>query len=145
MRRRFIPINVIIIAGLLVLLSLGPDQYKPPKEVMGRGKILFERECMLCHQPESPDKEAALHPTAQWVFGTKKKLIKAVLNGLPDSAQMNENTQGNLMPSFQHLNDEQVSDVLTYIRNSFDNKAVAITPAEVKKVRALNARKAKKK
>ena len=39
-------------------------------------------------------------------------------------------------PQEENLNDQQIADVLTYVRNSFGNKATPILPAEVKKVRA---------
>jgi mono/diheme cytochrome c family protein len=32
--------------------------------------------------------------------------------------------------------DEQLADVLSYVRNSFGNKASVVTPEQVKKVRA---------
>ena len=34
------------------------------------------------------------------------------------------------------LNDDEMASVLTYIRNSFGNKASAIQPNQVKKIRA---------
>ena len=34
------------------------------------------------------------------------------------------------------LNDEEIASVLTYVRNSFGNKASPIRPGDVKKVRA---------
>ena len=34
------------------------------------------------------------------------------------------------------LNDEEVAAVLTYVRNTFGNKAAAVSPAKVKEVRA---------
>jgi hypothetical protein len=37
----------------------------------------------------------------------------------------------NVMPSHSFLTDKQIADVLTYVRNSFGNKAAAITNAEV--------------
>jgi mono/diheme cytochrome c family protein len=40
------------------------------------------------------------------------------------------------MPAQAHLTDQQVADVLTYVRNSFGNKASAVQVAEVKAVRA---------
>ena len=36
------------------------------------------------------------------------------------------------------LKDQQIADVLTYVRKSFGNKASAVTATEVKKVRAAN-------
>jgi len=37
------------------------------------------------------------------------------------------------------LNDKEVAAVLTYVRNSFGNKASAISPEKVKAVRAATA------
>ncbi|MBC7654871.1 MAG: cytochrome c, partial [Oligoflexus sp.] len=42
----------------------------------------------------------------------------------------------NPMPAVNYLSDQQIADVLTYVRNSFGNKASAISAAEVKTVRA---------
>jgi hypothetical protein len=39
------------------------------------------------------------------------------------------------------LNDEEVAAVLTYVRNSFGNKAPAVTPGKVKEVRAATKAK----
>jgi len=36
------------------------------------------------------------------------------------------------------LNNDEMAAVLTFVRNSFGNKAAAITPAQVEKVRAAN-------
>ena len=40
------------------------------------------------------------------------------------------------------LNDQQVADVLSYVRANFSNKAPAVTPEQVKTVRAANADRA---
>jgi len=42
------------------------------------------------------------------------------------------------MPAFDYLTDQQIADVLTYVRNSFGNKATAVKATEVKAVRATN-------
>jgi len=39
------------------------------------------------------------------------------------------------------MNDEEVAAVLTYVRNTFDNSAGAITPEKVKEIRAKIADK----
>jgi mono/diheme cytochrome c family protein len=40
------------------------------------------------------------------------------------------------MPAQAHLTDEQIADVLSFVRNSFGNKASIVIPAEVKAIRA---------
>ncbi len=39
------------------------------------------------------------------------------------------------MPPLNYLTDKQVADVLTYVRNSFGNKASEIAAEDVKKTR----------
>jgi mono/diheme cytochrome c family protein len=40
------------------------------------------------------------------------------------------------MPALNSLKDQQIADVLTYIRNNFDNKAGSVNPADVKEIRS---------
>ena len=48
--------------------------------------------------------------------------------------EKNRKTYNGEMSGFD-LTDQEVSDVLNYIRNSFGNKGGAVTPAEVKAAR----------
>jgi mono/diheme cytochrome c family protein len=68
-------------------------------------------------------------------------LIKVVLNGLEGPIEVKGQPYNNVMPQHSFLRDEDVARVLTYIRQSFGNKASTIQPEEVAKVRrALNVR-----
>lgn len=69
------------------------------------------------------------------VLGAKAPLINIILKGMQD-VEINGETYSNVMPSHSFLTDQQIADVLTYVRNNFGNKASGITPAEVKAVRA---------
>jgi mono/diheme cytochrome c family protein len=52
--------------------------------------------------------------------------------------EINGETYHNVMAPHSDLTDQQIADVLTYVRNSFGNKATAVTEAEVKAIRAKN-------
>ena len=138
MRRRRIPVNVVIAALLFILLSLEPDQTRPPAAVMERGKTVYTKECLTCHQQDGLGVQRMNPPLAktEWVLGPKDRLIKIVVNGLTEPIEIDGDTFHNPMPPHSHLTDQQVADVLTYVRNSFGNKASAVTIREVKKVRA---------
>ncbi|MFT5030884.1 MAG: mono/diheme cytochrome c family protein, partial [Candidatus Binatia bacterium] len=43
------------------------------------------------------------------------------------------------MPAMGGLTDQQIAEVLTYVRSAFGNKASAVTPAEVRAIRAVTA------
>jgi len=58
------------------------------------------------------------------------------LNGFNERVEIEGNTYSNVMPSHDFLKDQDIANVLTYVRNSFGNKASTVTATEVKKVRA---------
>jgi mono/diheme cytochrome c family protein len=65
----------------------------------------------------------------------KAKLIRTVLKGV-SQIEIEGETYSNIMVPQAQLTDQQIADVLTYIRNSWTNKASAVTAAEVKLERA---------
>ena len=71
-----------------------------------------------------------------WVTGSKTKLIRVILKGMNSHEEIDGETYSNTMAPHNFLTDQQIADVLTYIRNSFGNKATAISPGDVKYVRA---------
>ena len=73
----------------------------------------------------------------KWVLGDKAKLAQIVLKGLPGGQiEIDGDTFHNPMPAQESvLSDQQIADVLTFIRNNFGNKASAVTAAEVKAIR----------
>ena len=72
------------------------------------------------------------------VTGDKPSLIKIILNGLSEPMVINGETYNNAMPPHAFLNDQQIADVLTYIRNTFGNTAEAVKPEEVAAARSGN-------
>lgn len=108
------------------------------KATMERGKKVYTLHCVSCHQPDGggvPGLNPPLERTS-YVLGSKTKLIRIVLKGMNTHEEIDGETYNNTMAPHNHLTDQQIADVLTYIRNSFGNKATAITPGDVKYVRA---------
>lgn len=115
------------------------------------GKEVFEREghCMTCHQPNGKGLPKMYPPLAksEWVTGDTERLIKIALHGMIGEITVNGQKYG--MPGtppmtpFKDLlsKDEEMAAVLTYVRNSFGNKASKITKDMVKKVRSETASK----
>lgn len=102
------------------------------------GKKVYETTCLPCHQADGsgvPGLNPPLKKT-KWVLGDKKELINIVLKGMDTEIEIDGEYFDNPMPSQAHLSDQEIADVLTFIRSNFGNKASAVTPAEVKKQRA---------
>ena len=73
----------------------------------------------------------------KWILGDKTTLVQVVLKGMTGEIEVNGDSYHNVMAPHSELSDQQIADVLTYIRNNFGNKAKAITASEVKAIRAI--------
>ena len=102
------------------------------------GEKVYKQYCISCHQADGggvPNMNPPLINTT-YVLGDKEHLIKIILKGLNENIEIDGETFANPMPALNVLKDQEIADVLTYVRNSFGNKASAVTAAEVKAVRA---------
>src|SRR3954447_13969749 len=120
-----------IIIGLFFIMSLEiflfAQTSKPSAE---NGKKLYEQYCLTCHQADGsgvPKMNPPLIKTS-YITGDKKKLIQWVLRGSTENTPIDGKTYSNNMPPQNFLKDEEIADVLTYIRNSFGNKQSAVAP-----------------
>ncbi|MBC7587609.1 MAG: cytochrome c [Chitinophagaceae bacterium] len=108
-----------------------------------RGKKIYAKECLSCHQADGGGVPRLNPPLSEssWVVGDKKKIIQIVLNGMADRIPIDGEYYSNTMASHSKLTDQQIADVLTYVRTNFGNKASAVTAAEVKAVRTPKKKK----
>lgn len=104
------------------------------------GEAVYKKYCISCHQADGggvPHMAPPLIKT-KYVLGDKEDMIKIVLNGLKGVA-INEQTFNNPMPPLGSvLKDKEIADVLTYVRNSFGNKASKVLSSDVEKARSDN-------
>ena len=132
----------IIIGGtvlFIILSSLELATQPGIKASMVRGKKVYESVCLACHQADGEGVQR-MNPTlvkTKWVLGNKRALIKIILNGLKGGEIEidGDNFHNPMPPQAAALSDQQIADVLTYVRNSFGNKASAVITAEVKAAR----------
>jgi mono/diheme cytochrome c family protein len=102
---------------------------------MERGSKVYAQYCLSCHQAKGSGVPGLNPPlkNSPYVQGDESRLINIVLNGRTEGVEINGETFTNPMPPFgATLKDEEIADVLTYIRNSFGNKADAIKVSQVK-------------
>ena len=120
---------------IIVILSIFVQPL--PKESMERGKKVYDQYCMPCHMPDGSGVPRLNPPLIKttYVIGDKKRFIEIVLKGFDEQVEIEGEYYTNVMAPHDFLTDEQVADVVTYVRNSFGNKASIATPAEVKAVR----------
>ena len=103
---------------------------------MKAGAIVFNTNCVACHQANGQGIPDAFPPLAKsdFLMADKARSIKVVKQGLQGSVTVNGKTYASVMPALG-LSEDDIASVLTYVRNSFGNKGDAVTIEEVKRVK----------
>ena len=106
------------------------------------GAALFNGTCSTCHQIDGKGIKDVFPPLAasDYLMADKARAIGVVLNGLSGKVTVNGAEYNSVMPPLSNLNDDEVANILTYVRNSFGNTGDAVSAAEVAEVRAKTAR-----
>lgn len=138
-----------MVFGVLVVTALsvwGQKKKVATKPVSGAlaaqiasGKQVYIKYCLSCHQADGGGVQNMNPPLTgtTYVLGDKGAIIKVVLNGFKEPVDINGQSYGNTMASFSNLSDKEVADVITYVRNSFGNKAGAVSQGDVAGVRRI--------
>jgi mono/diheme cytochrome c family protein len=112
-----------------------------PVESVGKehpGKAVYTQHCKTCHQTDGsgvPNMHPPLTP-GSWVGKDPNELIAIMMKGLSGKIEVDGKEYKNFMPSHAQLTDEELADVLSYIRSSFGNNFEPVIPEMVKKVRS---------
>lgn len=105
------------------------------------GKLVYMQFCLACHMENGEGVPGLYPPLTQTaaVLGDKSDLISIVLNGMEGPIEVNGENYNNIMAKLDYLQDQQVADVLSFVRTNFGNNASEVTVSEVQAVRSGGA------
>lgn len=101
-----------------------------------RGKAIYEQNCLPCHQADGSGVPALAPPLIKGTFvqGTEQALINVLLKGM-QGVEIKGEQYAAAMPAFDFLTDQQIADVLTYVRTHFSNDLSAVEVDGVSRAR----------
>jgi nitrite reductase (NO-forming) len=109
------------------------------KEIqMAKGQQVFMQTCFVCHQLNGQGIPAQIPPLAKsdYLMADKERSVRAVLQGMSGEITVNGKKYNGQMVPLNTLADEEVANVMTYVRNSWGNSGDAVTVAEVRRIRS---------
>ena len=119
------------------LKELAASAPEPPSA----GEVLYQVACMTCHQPEGRGLPG-VYPglvESDWVDGDPDRLIKIVLHGLKGPIEINGeqfvSASSLEMPAMGGLSNQQIADVVNFVRSEFGNRKDTVTAQSVEKLR----------
>jgi len=128
---------IIIATAAVTALSFQKKPTIDLKASIARGKEVYAAQCTSCHMEQGEGLESVFPPLAKsdYLMADKKRSILQIIHGASGEMKVNGITYSSEMPAVD-LTDEQVSDVLNYVRNTWGNKGDAVTPQEVTQARS---------
>lgn len=101
------------------------------------GATLYVQYCASCHKEDGKGMEGIFPPLvgSERVNSAERALVAKVLKGSTGPAVINGVKYDITMPSFAFLKDEQVADILTYVRQLGVNETSPVSVNMVKEVR----------
>ncbi|WP_281301289.1 MULTISPECIES: cytochrome c [unclassified Iodidimonas] len=126
-----------VIFGGLLLAVPGSLAAAADDSLSTHGKAVYDQHCLVCHQADGggvPNMQPELWSSPR-LNGPAPALIRFILHGSADLPP-EQRSHDNIMPGFATLFDEDLAALLSYLRQTFDNEAPAITAAQIARVRA---------
>jgi nitrite reductase (NO-forming) len=101
-----------------------------------KGKRVYMQACFACHQANGQGLPGVFPPLAKsdYLMADKERSIRAVVKGLSGEITVNGKKYNGVMPPVS-LSEEQVANVLTYVRNTWGNAGDAVSVDEVRTVK----------
>ncbi|MNS30979.1 Cytochrome c-552 precursor [compost metagenome] len=128
-------VSSIVVVLLLTLVLQSFNQNFDLKESISRGKTVYSAQCASCHMEDGNGLEGVFPTLVKTDYlADKNRLVKIVSTGLRGPIVVNGVNYDGEMPG-NELTDEQVADVLNYIRNSWGNQDKAVLPAEIQQAK----------
>lgn len=125
------------------LKSLKPQQpaaaEKPRREQLERGRGIYQAYCQACHAPNGEPRDGnAGYPGLAGdtlVMGRDPTTVLRIILTGGSAPKAPHRAPIKAMPAFGHLDDGQIADVATYIRNAWGNTAPAVDATAVHALR----------
>jgi len=128
----------------LAILSHGKqaDTIPKPKRVAlsqsaKQGEEIYKQTCVACHQPSGNGTPGVFPPLSgsEWLTRNPNHAIMVVTKGLTGPVTVSGKKYKGVMPAHDTLTDQQVTDVINYARNAFEEQSGDITIEQVKQIK----------
>lgn len=99
-----------------------------------KGKKIYETRCLACHQADGggvPNMNAPLDGSSNVVGNNIARLVKIIRGGYSEKIALDGYYYNNVMTANPDLKDEDIANVLSFVRTSWSNKASKVTVAQV--------------
>ncbi len=130
--------TLLLISYLMICISCTTPSGKNMSARLDNGEQIYQKHCTACHQADGNGIANQYPPLSntKWVNADKEELILILLEGLSGEMEVKGKVYNSIMSPYDFLSDQDIADVLTYIRKNFSNDAEPISREKVAAVRS---------
>jgi nitrite reductase (NO-forming) len=113
------------------------------EQQIAAGKSLYSGTCSVCHQDNGSGLPGVFPPLAKSDYlaaQPKEQIVRIVLNGLNGPVKVNGQDYNSVMPAMSQLRDDEIANILTFVRASWGNSGERIRTEEVTAIRSATPR-----
>lgn len=116
-----------------------------PTVTASAGETIYQQRCVTCHQANGAGIPGTFPPLAESEYANAADPgvpARIVIHGISGPITVHGATYNSLMPPYGVgvvMSDEEIAQLLTYVRSSFGNSSSAVTAADVAKAREATA------
>lgn len=123
---------------VVVIIKPAEESASPEEDYMVKGKKVYDRACLACHQADGSG-VPYMHPPiteSESVSGNTDSLIVLILEGMEGPVMIKGEKYNSIMPPLKDvLDDQEIADLINYLRNSFGNSGEFVKPEDVTEMR----------
>jgi nitrite reductase (NO-forming) len=112
------------------------------QQTSGPGASVYNRVCASYHQGSGKGLPGSYPPLDGSVLATSSDVsvpVRIIIHGFKGKITRDGKDYDGAMPPWGSLTDQEIADVLTYVRTNWSNKASEVTPEEVAGIRTKAA------
>lgn len=114
-----------------------------PAAAQHPGKAPYQQYCGACHAPDGKGLEGGQFPPlvdSEWVGGKPERIIEIVLHGIQGPLEVAGKEYNLVMPPHKaSLTDQQIADIISYVRGSWGHDYSAVNKSQVVAMRKATA------
>ena len=123
-----------------LVCACGSEESLKKQQFISQGKLVYQKQCVQCHQEDGNGYEMLYPPLNKADILVKDPMSNLcyIVNGLDGELIVNGASYNMPMPKFNHLTNDELAKLLTYISNAWDNKGELSEAEDIAKSRSAN-------
>ncbi len=121
----------------LAFVGAGCEPKKSETQAISReaGQELYDLYCATCHLDGGASFPTPALRASEWMAGPPENTIQVILHGQSGKSKIDGEITGGIMPAQAGLTNDEIADIVSFVRAEFAGKEDPVNPSQVEALR----------